>query len=139
MQELLELVEKLQQTLQRAEMLPEVEAEQAPRVAALSMVPLWVPRGEWGVGGGAGTRRACSRAVPPDPARAAVHTGARMRGSCCPFEMGALPECQAAPASVSPSVNFPPVVFCVSPGRFSSESLLLKSSVSHSKPSRIET
>ena len=52
MQELLELVEKLQQTLQRAETLPEVEAEQAPRAAALSMVPLWVPRGGLGVGGG---------------------------------------------------------------------------------------
>ena len=68
MQERLELAEqKLQQTLQRAETLPEVEAEQAPRAAALSMVPLWVPRGGLGVGGGAGTRRACSRAVPPRP------------------------------------------------------------------------
>ncbi|MXQ80149.1 hypothetical protein E5288_WYG013694 [Bos mutus] len=38
LQERLELVEKLQQTLWRAETLPEVEAEQAQRVAALSKV-----------------------------------------------------------------------------------------------------
>ncbi|XP_061250164.1 liprin-alpha-1-like [Bos javanicus] len=36
LQERLELVEELQQTLRRAETLPEVEAEQAQRVASLS-------------------------------------------------------------------------------------------------------
>ncbi|MXQ95028.1 hypothetical protein E5288_WYG021817 [Bos mutus] len=41
LQERLELVEKLQQRLQRAETLPEVEAEQAQRVASLSKVLLW--------------------------------------------------------------------------------------------------
>ena len=41
MQERLELVEKLQQTLRKAETLPEVEAEQAQRVAALSKVLFW--------------------------------------------------------------------------------------------------
>lgn len=45
MQERLELVEKLQQRLRRAETLPEVEAEQAQRVASLSKVLLWVPGG----------------------------------------------------------------------------------------------
>ena len=50
MQESLELVEKLQQTLRRVEMLPEVEAEQAQRVASLSKVLLWVP-GEHAWGG----------------------------------------------------------------------------------------
>ena len=59
------------------------------------------PVGGWGWG----AARARGEPVPVlshrDPARAAVHTGARTRGSCCPFEMGALPECQAAPASVS--------------------------------------
>ena len=43
MQERLELVEKLQQMLWRADTLPEVEGEQAQRVAALSKVLLWVP------------------------------------------------------------------------------------------------
>ena len=53
MQECLELAEqKLQQ------MLLEVEAELAQRVAALSKVLLLVP-------GGAGAGRACSCAVPP--------------------------------------------------------------------------
>ena len=41
MQECLELVEKLQQMLWRAETLPKVEAELAQRVAALSKVLLW--------------------------------------------------------------------------------------------------
>ena len=45
MQERLELVEKLQQSLRRAETLPEVEAELAQKVAALSKVLLWVPGG----------------------------------------------------------------------------------------------
>ena len=53
MQEGLELVEMLQQMLQRAETLPEVEAEVAQRVTALSKVLLWVP----GVGRGGGGRR----------------------------------------------------------------------------------
>ena len=52
MQERLELVEKLQQRLRRAETLPEVEAEQAQRVASLSKVLLWVPGvGRCGPGG----------------------------------------------------------------------------------------
>ena len=44
LQERLELVEKLQQMLWRAEMLPEVEAELAQRVVVLSKVLLCVPR-----------------------------------------------------------------------------------------------
>ena len=50
MQERLELVETLQQTLRRAETLPEVEAELAQKVAALSKVLLWVPGGGRGEG-----------------------------------------------------------------------------------------
>ena len=121
MQERLELVEKLQQTLWRAETLPEVEAEQAQRVAALSKVLLWVPGGQ-----------ARGGPVPVlshhAPARAAQSTQHRRRGgSCCPSEMGALPECQAAPASASSLRKFPSFcpMFCVSPGCFSSESQLL--------------
>lgn len=50
MQERLELVEKLQQRLRRAETLPEVEAEQAQRVASLSKVLLWSLGGGHGEG-----------------------------------------------------------------------------------------
>ncbi|XP_027391740.1 liprin-alpha-1-like, partial [Bos indicus x Bos taurus] len=46
LQERLELVEKLQQRLRRAETLPEVEAEQAQRVASLSKVLLWLRKVE---------------------------------------------------------------------------------------------
>ena len=56
MQEGLELVEMLQQMLQRAETLPEVEAEVAQRVTALSKVLLWVPGVGGGGGGGGGGR-----------------------------------------------------------------------------------
>ena len=116
MQERLELAEqKLQQTLRRAETLPEVEAELAQRVAALSKVLLWVrragcaqrwpcsPRGCSGSAGlGVGAGRACSHAVPPCPCPScSVQAGAQTQGSCCPSEMGALPECPTVPASVS--------------------------------------
>lgn len=70
LQERLELAEqKLQQTLRRAETLPEVEAELAQRVAALSKVLLWV-RG-WG-----GWRRGW----PRSPRRRSGSAGARPGG-----------------------------------------------------------
>ena len=95
MQEPLELEEqKLQQTLPRAETLPEVEAELAQRVAALSKVLLWLPGGRVGKG--------LFHAVPPCPSPCcSVHKGAQPRGACCPAEMGARPECQTVPAPVS--------------------------------------
>ena len=95
MQEHLELEEqKLQQTLPRAETLPEGEAELAQRVAALSKVLLWLPGGRAGKG--------LFHAVPPCPSPCcSVHKGAQPRGACCPAEMGARPECQTVPAPVS--------------------------------------
>ena len=87
-------MEKLQQTLWRAETLPEVEAELTQRVAVLSKVPFWVPGGQaWG-----GPVPVLSHRTP---ACCSVHAGTQTRGSCCPSEMGVLTECQAAPASVS--------------------------------------
>ena len=78
---------------------------------------------------GSGCREGLFRAVPLCPCPCClVHTGAQMWGSCCPFDIGALPECQTVPASVSSlliSLQFCPV-FCESPGHFSSESLLLR-------------
>ena len=81
LQECLELADqKLQQ------MLTEVVAELAQPVAVLSKVMLLVP-------GGAGVGRACS---------SAAHSRKdRRHRSCCPSEMGALPECQTVPAPVS--------------------------------------
>ena len=95
MQEHLELEEqKLQQTLPRAETLPEVEAELAQRVAALSKVLLWLPGGRAGKG--------LFHAVPPCPSPCcSVHKGAQTRGACCLAEIGARPECQTVPAPVS--------------------------------------
>ena len=95
MQEHLELEEqKLQQTLLRAETLPEVEAELAQLVAALSKVLLWVPGGR--------AREGLFHAVPPCPSPCcSVHRGAQTRGACCPAGMGARPECQTVPAPVS--------------------------------------
>ena len=66
-------METLQQTLRRAETLPEVEAELAQKVAALSKVLLWVPGG-----------RARGGPVPVlshhAPARTAQSTQERRRG-----------------------------------------------------------
>lgn len=133
-------MEKLQQTLQRAETLPEVEAEQAPRAAALSMVPLWVPRGGLGVEGRRGHAESLFPCCPTATLPVLQSTQEPGRGGrAAPLRWERCLSVRQPPLLCRPSVNFPPVVFCVSPGRFSSESLLLKSSVSHSKPSRIET
>ena len=89
LQECLELAEqKLQQ------MLLEVEAELAQRVAALSKVLLLVP-------GGAGVGRASSLAVPPCPSQCcSVHKGAQTRGRAARLRWER-PECQTVPAPVS--------------------------------------
>ena len=70
MQECLELVEKLQQTLWRVETLPEVEAKLAQRVAALSKVLLW----SLGGGGGEGLFPCCS--TVPLPVLLSLHRSA---------------------------------------------------------------
>ena len=107
MQEHLELVEKLQQTLRRAEMLPEVEAELTQRVALLSKVPFWVPGGRpWG-----GPVPMLSHHAP---ARAAQSTQERRRGGHAAYlrwehslSVG------QSPILCHPYVNFPPVLSCV--------------------------
>ena len=97
----------LQQMLQRAETLPEVEAEQAQRVASLSKVLLWVPGG-----------RAQGGPVPLQshraPARAAQSTQERRRGGHAAYlrwehslSVG------QSPILCHPYVNFPPVLSCV--------------------------
>ena len=53
---------------------------------------------------GAGVGRACS---------SAAHSRKdRRHRSCCPSEMGALPECQTSPLPCHPCVSFPPVLSC---------------------------
>ena len=135
MQERLELVEKLQQRLRRAETLPEVEAEQAQRVASLSKVLLWVPGG-----------RAQGGPVPllshRAPARAAQSTQERRRGGrAARLRWERSLSVRHAPLLHHPYVNFPPVlsqVVCV-PRTLQLRVTAAQSSVSHSKPSRIET
>ena len=123
MQERLELAEqKLQQTLRRAETLPEVEAELAQRVAALSKVLLWVRggracaevaalskhrSGSRGMGArGEGLFPCCPTApLPLLPSQAGVQT----QESCCPSETGVLLERRTvSPLLCRPSVNLPP-------------------------------
>ena len=135
MQERLELVEKLQQRLRRAETLPEVEAEQAQRVASLSKVLLWVPGG-----------RAQGGPVPllshRAPAHAAQSTQERRHGGrAARLRWERSLSVRHAPLLRHPYVNFPPVLFrvlCV-PRTLQLRVTAAQSSVSHSKPSRIET
>lgn len=151
MQERLELAEqKLQQTLRRAETLPEVEAELAQRVAALSKVLLWGRGGRacaevavlskaplWVLGGGGPRGGPVPVLSHRAPAPAAQSRQARRRRShAARLRRGRSWSVRQCPhfCVVPPLISLHPVpccVFHVSLGRFSSESLLLKSSVSH--------
>ena len=106
MQERLELVEKLQQMLWRADTLPEVEGEQAQRVAALSKVLLWVPAGQ-----------ARGGPVPVlshrTPARAAQSTQDRRRGGhAARLRWERSLNVRQPPLLRHPCVNFPRFVPC---------------------------
>ena len=128
-------MEKLQQTLWRVETLPEVEAELAQRVAALSKVLLWVPGG-----------RAQGGPVPLQshraPARAAQSTQERRRGGrAARLRWERSLSVRQAPLLRHPYVNFPPVLSCVLsvPRMLQLQVTAAQSSVSTSKPSRIES
>lgn len=93
LQELLELAEqKLQQTMRKAETLPEVEAELAQRIAALTKASVWGDRGSEPEGS-AGTRGRDGSGHPP-----------AMRE----------PSQAQAPSSPSQLLNF--AVLCLPPG-----------------------
>ena len=135
MQEHLELEEqKLQQTLLRAETLPEVEAELAQLVAALSKVLLWVPGGRAGEG--------LFHAVPPCPSPCcSVNKGAQTRGRAARLGWERALSVRQSPLPCHRSLNFPPVlprVLCV-PRILQLRVTAAQSSVSNSKPSRIES
>ena len=101
-------------------MLLEVEAEQVQRVAALSKLLFWVPGG-----------RARGEPVPllphHAPACAAQSTQERRRGGrAARLRWERSLSVRQPPLLCHLSLNVTPVLFCVSPGRFSSKSLLLR-------------
>ena len=131
LQERLELVEKLQQMLQR-ETLPKVEAEMAQRVAVLSKVLLCVPEVK-----GGGCREGllpCCPTVPLPMLLSPHRSAARLRWE----HSLSVRQC---PLLCHPYSNFPPVLSCVLcvPRTLQLRVTAAQSSVSHSQPSRIET
>ena len=100
-------MEKLQQTLRRAETLPEVEAELTQRVAVLSKVPFWVPGGRpWG-----GPVPMLSHHAPACAAQSTQECRHGGRAAGLRWERSL--SVRQPLLLCHPYVNFPPVLSCV--------------------------